>query len=225
MPEPLQLFLGNRNYSSWSLRALLSVRQSGLAFEETRVPLGSAEGKRRIASLSPTARVPLLVWDGLAVWDSLAITELLAELAPDSGIWPRDARARAIARSACAEMHSGFLALREHCPMDIRRRTTLESVRPDVASDVARIDALWSGLRRSFAGGGPFLFGAWSAADAFFAPVVTRIRTYGLAVSSTSCAYVDSVLEWPAMVDVAQEAADEEWVIAATSINGPVLTD
>ena len=182
----LQLVIGNKNYSSWSMRPWVLMRHFGLSFEEIKLRFDFREGSafyRELARFTPAGRVPVLLEDGFAVWDTLAIAECVAELLPDRAVWPRDARARARARSLCAEMHAGFGALRQHCPMNIEaslpevgRRVLAEQ--PAVTRDLQRIVAMWGEALRD--GGGPFLFGEFGAADAYFAPVVARIRSYGL---------------------------------------------
>ena len=198
----MQLYIGNKNYSSWSMRPWVLMRQAGIPFEERVVRFDSfapdSSFKRTLAGVSPTGRVPLLMDDGFVVWDSLAIVEYLAERFTDRALWPAAARDRARARSVCAEMHAGFAALRAACPMNIE--ASLPEVgalvwrdKPAVRADVARIDALWQELLQ--ASGGPMLFGAFSAADAFFAPVCMRLRTYGLPVSESSADYVRRVAD------------------------------
>ena len=202
----MQLFIANKNYSSWSLRAWLLMRQAGIDFAERRLRLEVADGSTFKATLrahAPTGRVPLLVDDdGFAVWDSLAIAEYLAESFPDKQLWPADRHARARARSLCAEMHSGFAALRTRCPMNIEASlpeigARLSTEWPDAAADLKRIDAMWrDALAES---GGPFLFGRFSVADAFYAPICARIRTYALPVSEGALAYIERVHALPAM--------------------------
>jgi glutathione S-transferase len=211
----LTLYIGNKNYSSWSLRGWLLLRAAGVPFEEVRLSLDFTAGsafKRRIAEISPAHRVPVLLDDGFAVWDTLAITEYVAERFPDRGVWPADLRQRARARSLCAEMHAGFGALRSHCPMNIE--ADLRSLgpaimqnHPAVAADLQRIDAIWTEALRSSSG--PLLFGRFSAADAFFAPVAWRIRGHGLPVSDTSAAYIDRLLALPAMQQWEADARTE----------------
>jgi glutathione S-transferase len=191
----MQLYIGNKNYSSWSLRAWLLMRQSGIEFAERPLRLDWSEGspfKNTLLALAPTGRVPLLVEDdGFVVWDSLAIAEYLAERFPEKRLWSADRRQRARARSVCAEMHSGFTALRNRCPMNIEASLPAVGARcrdewPEVTADLRRIDAMWSeALAES---GGPFLFGAFSIADAFYAPVCARIRTYALPVGERALA-------------------------------------
>ena len=205
-----KLYVGNRNYSSWSIRGSLLVRQSGLPCDEIVIPLDLADSKARIAAVSPSGRVPVLHADGLVVWDTLAIAEFLHEQRPGAGLWPRDSAARARARSVSAEMHGGFAALREQMPMDVRAKHSVPRT-PELMHDIARIDALWSACRAEHGGSGEFLFGSWSAADAMFAPVVSRFRTYGVALSRVASAYAAAVWEWPALQSLAAEAAAEPW--------------
>ncbi len=212
----MQLYIGNKNYSSWSMRPWVLMRQAGIPFEERMVRFDSfapdSSFKRALAGVSPTGRVPLLMDDGFAVWDSLAIVEYLAERFPDRALWPAETRDRARARSICAEMHSGFAALRAACPMNIE--ASLPEVgalawrdKPAVRADVARIDALWQ--QQLQASGGPMLFGSFSAADAFFAPVCMRLRTYGLPVSEPSAAYVRRVADQPGVAAWVADALAE----------------
>jgi glutathione S-transferase len=194
----MQLFIGNKNYSSWSMRPWVLLTQAGIPFDEVllRFDALTAESrfKREVGKVSPAGRVPVLVDDGFAVWDTLAIAEYLAERFPEKSLWPQDAKARARARSLCAEMHAGFGALREHCPMNldaalpaIGQRVLAEQV--GVRDDLARIVRMWTDALA--ASGGPMLFGSFSIADAYFAPVATRIRTYALPVPANVGAYVD----------------------------------
>jgi glutathione S-transferase len=207
-----KLYVGNRNYSSWSIRGSLLVRQSGLPCDEVVIPLDTDEFHARIGALSPTGRVPVLHADGAVVWDSLAIAEFLHERYPGAGLWPADARARALARSVSAEMHSGFQTLREAMPMDMRARHSVPRT-PELDDDVARIDAIWTQCSEAHGRGGTFLFGAWSAADAMYAPVVSRFRTYGVELSRVAADYAAAVWQWPALASLAAEAAAEPWSI------------
>ncbi|BAI70736.1 glutathione S-transferase [Azospirillum sp. B510] len=208
----LTLVVGNKAYSSWSLRPWLAMRQAGLAFAETLVQLRQPDTAARIAAHSPSGRVPCLIHGGLAVWDSLAICEYVAELAPEAGLWPADRAARAVARSVSAEMHSGFASLRGTMSMDLKRDRKGEGMTEATAADIARIEALWADARSRF--GGPFLFGAFTIADAMFAPVVTRLETYGVAVRPETRAYMDAVLALPAMRDWTAAAKAEPWEFA-----------
>jgi glutathione S-transferase len=205
-----KLYVGNRNYSSWSIRGSLLVRHSGLACDEIVIPLDRDDSTARIAAVSPSGRVPVLHADGIVVWDSLAIAEYLHERRPSAGLWPRDAAARALARSVSAEMHAGFGALRSQMPMDMRGRHSVP-LTDELAADIARIDAVWCGCRAAYGGDGEFLFGAWSAADAMYAPVVSRFRTYGVGLSRVASAYAAAAWEWPALQQLAAEAAAEPW--------------
>ena len=183
MPD-FELIIGNKNYSSWSLRPWLTLRQFGIPFVETSIALDTATARDEKLEHAPTARVPVLRMDGFAIWDSLAICEYLAETYPEKELWPAGAHARARARSLCAEMHSSFLALRTEMPMNCRGRSgTADPKRRDgdeVRADVARVTQAWVETRAEFGGGGPFLFGEFSIADAFFAPVVSRFVTYAI---------------------------------------------
>jgi glutathione S-transferase len=205
----LTLIVGNRNYSSWSLRPWLAMKQAGLAFDEVRVLLNQPDSKAQILRYSPSGRVPCLIDGALAVWDSMAICEYVNERYAGGGLWPRDVEHRARARSIAAEMHSGFAALRTHMSMDIRgrypERGAAAAARPDVSADIARIQSIWTDC---LASGGPFLFGAFSIADAFYAPVATRFRTYAVALPARLAAYSDAVFALPAM---------QEWVAAAAA--------
>lgn len=198
------LVIGNRPYSSWSLRPWLALKHAGIAFDEVRIPLYQGDYRERIARYSPAGRVPVLVADGITVWDSLAICEYLADHHPGNQLWPADAATRAFARTISAEMHAGFSALRSNMPMNLRRSFPGVGMTPEVKCDIARIDAMWSdGLRRF---GGPFLCGGFSIADAMYAPVATRFKTYAVALSEASQRYADLLLALPAM---------KEWYAAA----------
>lgn len=218
----MQLVIGNKNYSSWSMRPWVLMRNLGLPFDEKplsfNLGMGAGFGDA-VARLSPARRVPVLIDDdGLAVWDSLAIAEYLHERFPAAGVWPADIRQRARARSICAEMHAGFGALRTHCPMNIEARLADAGARAvaghaAVRSDLARIDAMWSELLAEH--GGPFLFGArFCNADAYYAPVAARIRTYQLPVSATARAYVDRVLAAPGPAAWIEAALQEHEFVA-----------
>lgn len=202
---------GNLNYSSWSIRALLMARHVGLQVEEEIVPLDFPATTARLADISPSRKVPLLIWDDETVWDSLAIIEWLAERYPS--VWPENPAARARARAISAEMHSGFPTLRRDCPMDIRSRHATPELTAALQADVQRVDTIWSETRERFGVRGDFLFGDWSAADAVYAPVVTRFITYNLPRSEIAQAYMDAVIAHPLMVKLAEEAAAEPWWI------------
>ncbi len=200
----LKLYIGNKNYSSWSMRPWVLLRQAGIPFEEVMVRFDSFEPgsqfKRSLGDVSPTGKVPVLVDDGLVVWDTLAIAEYVAERFPDTHLWPADVRARANARSVCAEMHAGFSALRSACPMNVE--AALPDVgaliwrdKPAVRADVERLVAMWSGLLDKH--GGPMLFGTFTVADAYFAPVCMRLATYALPLPPRIADYVARVRALP----------------------------
>lgn len=214
--QQMQLYIGNKNYSSWSMRPWVLMRQAGIAFDEVLVRFDSfdagSEFKQRLAAVSPTGKVPALVHGDLVVWDTLAIAEYLAEQFPDRALWPADARARAMARSACAEMHSGFGALRSACPMNIEARlpevgALIWRDQSGVRADVARLVALWTQLLDAH--GGQMLFGGFSIADAYFAPVCARLVTYGLPVPPHIAAYVERVMALPGVQAWVQGALAE----------------
>ena len=194
MAATLRLHIGNRNYSSWSMRAWLALAHAGVAFEEVVHDLPELGEEPAFGAVSPNARVPALdLGDGVVVAESLAICEWAAEHAPS--LWPADPKARALARSAASMMHAGFADLRRDAPMNIRRRSDAARMTPEGLRDIAHVDALWSGWLA--ASGGPFLFGDWSVADAMFAPVATRFVTYALPRSEASAAYIGAVLGEP----------------------------
>ena len=212
----LKLFIGNKTYSSWSLRGWLAAKQSGLPFEEIVVPLYDADWDQRRESgdFAPSSgKVPIL-WDGgIVVWDSFAILEFLNERSGGDKFWPKDEAARAMARSMSAEMHSSFMALRRlHC-MNTRRVYPAAPLDPDVAKDVARLMDIWAQARARFGGEGDFLFGDFGAADIMFAPVVTRLVTYSIPVARFADAYMDAVLKHPFMQNWLAAAQEEEWII------------
>jgi glutathione S-transferase len=213
----LQLIIGNKNYSSWSMRPWVLMTGLGLPFTEERLRFDFSPGsafRQAVARYSPAGQVPVLVEaDGFATWDTLAIVERLHELFPQHGVWPSDERARARARSLCAEMHAGFGALRQHCPMNIEARlpevgTRVWEAQPAVRQNVARVEALWA--EALAASGGPFLFGAFGAADAMFAPVVMRLQTYVLPVDAHSADYMTRVATAPGVAHWVADALAEQ---------------
>jgi glutathione S-transferase len=201
------LLIGSKNYSSWSLRPWLFLRKTEFKFDERIVYLDADDYQQQIAALSPSRRVPLLIDGNLKIWDSLAICEYAAE-ATGSGL-PGDRAARARARSVAAEMHSGFQALRNECPMNVRARDRRVARTPELLGDIARIDEIWSSCRKDYGGGGQWLFGEFSMADAMFAPVAFRFQSYGANLSAPSQAYLRHVLEDPD-VRTWQDAALQE---------------
>ena len=192
----LTLVIGNKNYSSWSMRPWVLMRQLGIAFEEKKLRFHSTEWDAEIERWSPSRLVPVL-WRGeQSVWDSLAIMETLAEWRPEKNVWPRDEVARAFARSIASEMHSGFRDLRGNMPMNIRASHPGKGMNDAVKANVARIEGLWGEARRRFGAGGPFLFGAFSAADAMYAPVVMRFKTYAVALGPDAMRAAPGVRAW-----------------------------
>lgn len=210
----LTLYIGNKNYSSWSLRPWLLLKQAGIPFDEVVVPLYRPESKRAILEFSPSGKVPALRRGDLLVWDSLAICEYLAEAFPNARLWPGDPAARAAARSASAEMHSGFPALRAQLPMNVRAHLPGRPLSPEVSAAIERIAAIWRDCRSRFATGeGDFLFGGFTIADAMYAPVACRFRTYEPALPADAKAYCEALLALPAMREWTEAARAEPWVI------------
>lgn len=206
----MKLVIGNKNYSSWSLRAWLVMELAGEPFEELRIALFQPQSREQLLAQSPSGKVPVLHTEQGPVWDSLAIAEYLAERYPDAELWPRDVYARALARSLCAEIHSGFLALRTHLPMDLKRRQALLELPAEAAVDIQRICALWADCRERFGQAGPFLFGRAGIVDAFFAPVAGRLRSYAVALPEGVQAYVETIYQWPAFQRWYQAALQEK---------------
>lgn len=202
----LTIILGNKNYSSWSLRPWLVLEAAGATYDEIVIPLDQPGTRAAILAQSPSGRVPCLRHGDVVVWDSLAICEYLNELFPEARLWPERREVRAVARAVSAEMHSGFQALRANLPMKLDASLPGKGRTPEVDADIARIVELWTDCRRRFGAGGPYLFGAWSVADAMYAPVVTRFRTYGVTLEGAAAAYADAAWERPAM---------QKWVAAA----------
>jgi glutathione S-transferase len=215
MSRPL-LIIGNKNYSSWSLRPWLLLRHHGIAFDEQRLLLDTPEFARTIADWSPNRAVPALRHAGITIWDSLAISGDANDNLQDGNGWPADARARAVARSVSAEMHSGFQALRKALPMNCRRRTHGTPIGPDVQANIDRIGALWRDCRARFGADGAFLFGDFSIADAMYAPVASRFVSYGVDMDASMQAYVDALFALPALQDWLRAAAAETESLAAT---------
>jgi glutathione S-transferase len=202
----LTLIVGNKNYSTWSLRPWLLLKQAGIPFTEQYLPIRGAEWQAGIRTLSPSGKVPALRHGSVRVWDSLAICEYLAEQYPEKQLWPGAVAARAEARSISAEMHSGFQALRQNMFMNIRRSWPGRGRTPEVLADIERITEIWHDCRRQHGAGGPFLFGDFSIADAMYAPVALRFRTYGVEVGGPAGDYARTLLDLAAM---------QEWIAAA----------
>ena len=209
----LTLIIGNKNYSSWSLRPWIAMTAKGIAFDEVVIPFDTAEFKQHVGNLSGTGKVPVLIDGDIKIWESLAILEYLAEKFPDAGLWPKDVAARAHARVVANEMHAGFQALRGHLPMNVARPVIKRALLPEVAANVKRIETLWADCRARFGSGGPFLFGAFGAADAMYAPVIWRIKTYALPISGAAQKYCAAMLDLPAMKEWQKAAVEEPQAI------------
>ncbi|MFM9844323.1 MAG: glutathione S-transferase family protein [Dongiaceae bacterium] len=212
------LYIGNKNYSSWSLRPWLALKQAGAEFEEVVIPLDRPETMGVLQRHAPSQRVPVLTRGALTVWESLSICEYAAELFPAARLWPQDRELRAVARSVANEMHAGFAALRNWLPMDIRSRFKMAGRTEKAAGDIARVTRIWQDCRKKFGvsganGPGPFLFGGFTIADAMFAPVTTRFVTYGVPLDSVCAAYVEAVTALPAMQSWIAAAKVEPWTI------------
>lgn len=214
----LTLVIGNKNYSSWSLRPWLAMKQAGLHFTEVRIALYTPASPQEIQQYSPSGKVPVLLDASLVVWDSLAICEYLAEKFPTIRWWPEDKTARAIARSISAEMHSGFQNLRQSMPMNCRAKLPGKGMTPSVQADIDRITGIWRDCRQKFGTGGEMLFGEFTIADAMFAPVVSRFTTYGVQLDPVSKAYAEAIWALPAMQEWVAAAQTEVEVIASSEL-------
>ena len=209
----MHLALGNKLYSSWSLRAYILLKAFDIPFQETVIAMYKDDTKQRMLSFGPTGKVPVLTDGDITVWESLAILETVADKFPDIAIWPKDPIARAHARSAASEMHAGFTGLRGACPMNLTARFAAKDRGSEVMEDVNRLDELWGEARSRFGEAGPFLYGEFCATDAMFAPVVTRLDTYQIPVSADMRAYMNAVLEHPAFLSWKGEAFEEPWFL------------
>jgi glutathione S-transferase len=205
----LKLVIGDKNYSSWSLRAALAMDLTGVPYEEILVRLYQPDSRTQLLGHAPTGKVPVLHTEEGPVWDSLAIAEYLAERFPEAHLWPRGQYARALARSVCAEMHSGFVALRSHMGMDLARDKALAEIPAEAQADIQLICKLWADCRQRFGQDGAFLFGHVSIADAFFAPVAARLRSYRVELPAEAAAYVETIYQWPAFQRWYQAALQE----------------
>ena len=214
----LQLVIGNKNYSSWSMRPWVLLRQAAIPFEEVQLRFEDAGGGLRVAGIEPYSKarkVPVLLIDAEPVWDSLAICETVAEMFPDKHLWPESDAARRVARSACAEMHSGFQALRGKMPMNIRGRHPGKGLTPESQKDIDRVIALWTECRERFGGAGSLLFGKFSVADAFYAPVVMRFQTYGVQLPRVAQEYCEAVKALSAVREWSDAGRRESEFVAA----------
>jgi glutathione S-transferase len=215
------LIVGNKNYSSWSLRPYMMLSMAGIPFDERMIRFGEPRFSREVKKISKAGQVPILLHNDLVINDSLAIMEYIAETWPAKGVWPKSIPARAKARSMCAEMHAGFRALRNACPMNLRRPVELPpgGVSEAVARNVARIEDLWAECRREYGKKGPFLFGAFSAADAMFTPVASRFETFAIPVKSETRDYMDEVLHTPAFLAWKKDSEKEKWIVTEDEVD------
>ncbi len=210
----LTLVIGNKNYSSWSMRPWVALKGAGIAFNEVLIPLYTGDAdKKRILGFTQSGKVPALIDGDITVWDSLAIIEYAAEKFPNAGLWPTDVAARAHARSISAEMHSGFMPLRNECGMNIHRPVAAKALSDDAQANIVRIQQIWTECRERFGQQGPYLFGAFSGADAMFAPVVHRFRTYAVEVRPPVRAYMETMLANPAFAEWTEAALAEKLLI------------
>jgi glutathione S-transferase len=214
----MKLVIGNKNYSSWSLRPWIAMKQIGLAFEEVVIPMGMPNTRADMLKHSPTGLVPTLIDGDVTIFETIAILEYLNDTYPAAGLWPKDIATRAHARAIAAEMHAGFAALRRDCPMNIRRAVSKHIVSPEAQKHAERIDALWSDARQRYGKGGDFLFGHFTNADAMYAPIVNRFHVYDLPRSKTAQAYMDAMMNLPAWKEWEKASRAESWVIANSEV-------
>ena len=219
----LTLVIGNKNYSSWSLRPWIAMKVAGIPFEEVVIPLYLEGSRERILQYSPADKVPILIDDGEPVWETLAILEHLAERFPQAGLWPADAKARSLARSISAEMHAGFQPLRQHCTMNLWLPPKPRPQPDEVLDNMRRIETIWRDCRTRFGRGGPFLFGRFGAADAMYAPVVARFHNYGLPVQADTRGYMDNVMALPAWREWVDAAMRETWIMRHNEPEWPLV--
>ena len=217
----LSLIVGNKNYSSWSMRPWIAMKATGIAFTEEVISLNAADFKQRVSKVSGTGKVPVLSDGDVHVWESLAILEHLAEKFPDAGLWPSDPTARGYARAVASEMHAGFVPMRRHLPMNMWRPVMPRELPDDVAANVRRIEHIWTDCRTRFGQAGPFLFGAFGAADAMYAPVVSRFHTYAVTVGPAAERYMQAVMALPAWTEWRSAALQEPWVLSRNEIDWP----
>jgi glutathione S-transferase len=219
----LILLIGNKNYSSWSMRPWIAMKVAGIAFEEEVISLDAKDFKARVTRISGTGKVPALADGDVHVWESLAILDYLAEAYPQARLWPDDPKARAHARAVAAEMHAGFVPLRRHCPMNMWRPPKARQLTPEAAADVRRIEEIWTDCRTRFGGGGPFLFGRFGAADAMYAPVVSRFQTYAIDVGPVARAYMEAVQALPPWTEWRAAALKEPWILPQNEVDWPMV--
>jgi glutathione S-transferase len=219
----LTLIIGNKNYSSWSLRPWIAMKVAGIAFDEKVVPLYEPGSREAVLQYSPAGKVPVLIDGEHHIWESLAILEHLAEKFPRAKLWPDAPAARVHARVVATEMHGGFQALRKNCPMNLWLPVKSRPLPDDAMADVRRIAALWADCRTRFAQAGSFLFGSFGAADAMYAPIVARLHTYGLSVDATTRAYMDAVMGLPAWAEWRAAALKEPWIMKGNEPDWPLV--
>lgn len=219
----LKLTIGNKNYSSWSFRPWIAMKVAGIAFEEEVISLNAADFKARIGKLSGTGKVPALSDGEVNVWESLAILEYLAEKFPSAGLWPADAVARAHARAIAAEMHAGFVPLRRLMPMNMWRPVKRLALTPEAEANVRRVDAMWTDCRNRYGKDGTFLFGSFGAADAMYAPVVSRFHTYAVEIGAVGRGYMDAMMALPAWAEWHAAALREPWILPEDEVDWPTV--
>ncbi len=219
----LRLTIGNKNYSSWSFRPWIAMKVAGIPFEEEVISLNADDFKARVGRVSGTGKVPALADGDVHVWESLAILEYVADKFPAAGLWPADAGARALARAVASEMHGGFVPLRRHLPMNMWRPVMTRELTPEAEANVRRVEAIWTDCRNRYGAGGPFLFGAFGAADAMYAPVVSRFHTYAVQVNGPARRYVDAVMALPAWAEWRAAALQEPWVLPEDEVDWPTV--
>ncbi len=220
---PLTLIIGNKNYSSWSLRPWIALKVKGIPFDEIVIPLYEPGSREEILKYSPAGKVPVLTDGDEHVWESLAILEHLAERFPETQLWPQDPRARSLARAVSTEMHAGFMPLRRACTMNMWLPPKPRPQSDEVMADVARVEALWSDCRARHGRGGPFLFGEFTAADAMYAPVVSRFHTYGFPVGAAARAYMAAMMALPAWREWCDAAMKERWIMQHNEPDWPLV--
>ncbi len=215
------LIIGNKNYSSWSLRPYLALSMAGIPFDEKMIRFGEPRFTREVRKISKAGQVPILLHKDIVVNDTISIIEYIAETWPDKNIWPKNKAARAKARSVAAEMHAGFRAIRSACPMNLRREEKLPpgGISDAIAKDVARLEELWAECRAAYGKGGPFLFGKFSAADAMFAPVVSRLQTFAIPVKKETRTYMNAILSTPAFVKWKADSESEKWIVPEDEVD------
>jgi glutathione S-transferase len=217
----LKLIIGNKNYSSWSMRPWIAMKAAGIPFDETVISLYVEGSEAKIRAHSPAGKVPILIDGEIRVWESLAILEYLAEKFPAVNFWPSDPAARALARAISTEMHAGFVPLRQQCGMNMWRPPGKRDLSDDAKANIARVQALWTDARSRFGAGGPFLFGKFSAADAMYAPIVSRFETYAIDVTAPVAAYMQAMIALPAWAEWRRAALRETWVIQKFEYDWP----